>query len=239
MDNRKRHFGAIIFGLMLVAVGAVWMLNNLDIIQFHFKLKQWWPLILIAIGLIHLANGRRFFEPGAWFMILLGGAFLLTANNILAWQDILKYWPVLLIIIGISIVFRVYNGHKKWETVEIHNGADLGPTDQGIIKVNAIFSGFERRITEKNFKGGAISAVFGGVELDLRSTDLSEKGALLDISTVFGGVELLIPESWAIDLYPSAILGGISNKSRNESKSEGRRLVVKASAVFGGVEIKN
>jgi predicted membrane protein len=239
MDNRKRHFGAIVAGLMLVALGAVWMLHNLDILEFHFKLKQWWPMILLAIGLFHLSNSRRFAEPGAWFMILLGGAFLLTANDILAWRDILKYWPIVLIVIGFSIIFRVYNRHKRWESVGVHDDIEPGLTDQKIIKGTAIFSGLERRITEKDFKGGMISAVFGGVELDLRSAGLSEKGAVLEISAVFGGVELMIPESWVIDLHPSAILGGISNKSENELKSEGRRLVVKASAVFGGIEIKN
>lgn len=239
MDNRNRHLSAIAVGLMLVALGAVWMLHNLDILQFHFKLKQWWPLILIAIGLIHLAGSRRFTEPGAWFMILLGGAFLLTANHILAWRDILKYWPAVLIVIGASIIFRVYNRHKHWESVGTHDDIERGLSDREIIKGTAIFSGFERRITEKNFRGGMISAVFGGVELDLRSAGLSEKGAVLDISAVFGGVELTIPESWVIDLHSSAILGGIANKSKNELKSEGRRLVLKASVVFGGVEIKN
>lgn len=239
MDNKKSHFGAIVVGLVLVALGAVWMLHNLGIIQFHFRLKEWWPLILIALGLIHMGNSRRLTEPGAWLMILLGGAFLLTSNNIMEWDEILIYWPVILIVIGVSIIFRVHGRHRRWESVKNDSGSEPGISDEGIIKGTAIFSGFERRITDKNFKGGMISAVFGGVELDFRSAGLSEKGAVLDISAIFGGVEMKIPESWVIDLHSSAILGGISNKSTNEQKSEGRRLVIKASAVFGGVEIKN
>jgi len=237
MNQRRRYFGATVAGLLLIALGAVWVMHNLD--MFDFRLKEWWPLILIAIGLVHMANSRRLTEPGAWIMILLGGAFLLTANHILEWDQVWKYWPVVLIVIGLSIVFRRYGGGRWHVPPGEDEDIEIEASGEGIIRGTAIFGGVERRIADKNFKGGTISAVFGGAEIDLRGAALSEKGAVLNVSVIFGGAEIRVPESWALELRPSAILGGVSNKVSNPEKSSGQRLVIKASAIFGGVDIKN
>lgn len=34
-------------GLMLIAIGVIFLLDNLGVIQW----RQWWPMILIAIGI--------------------------------------------------------------------------------------------------------------------------------------------------------------------------------------------
>lgn len=237
MSHKRRYFGATVAGLLLIVLGAVWVLHNLDML--NFRLNAWWPLILIAVGLVHMANSRRLTEPGAWIMILLGGAFLLTTNHILEWDEIWKYWPVVLIVIGLSIVFGRHGRHKAHVSSYESEDIDLGPSGDGIIRGTAIFGGVERRITDKNFKGGTISAVFGGAEIDLRSAGLSEKGAVLDVSVIFGGADIKIPESWILELHPSVILGGVSNKTSNREESTGQRLVIKASAIFGGVDLKN
>lgn len=237
MSQRGRYFGATVAGLLLIALGAVWVMHNLDMLDF--RLKEWWPLILIAIGLVHMANSRRLTEPGSWILLLLGGVFLLTTNDILEWNEVWKYWPVILIIIGLSIVFGRHGGHRSRVHSDESEDIDIEPSDQDIISGTAIFGGVERRVTDKNFKGGTISAVFGGAEIDLRSADLNDKGAVLEVSVIFGGADIKIPESWALEMRPSVILGGVSNKTSNPEKSGGRRLVIKASAIFGGVDIKN
>ena len=237
MCHHKKHsFGASLIGLLLIIVGTVWILNNQGII--NFELDVWWPLILIAIGLIHLANHRRIMDPGFWLLFLLGIIFLLTTNDILEWDEIWRYWPVILILIGLSIIFQRHGGYRGSKTfVDEDKGPE--PTGENYITGTALFSGFQRKVSDKRFKGGSISALFGGAEIDLRSAGLDEKGAVLTVSAVFGGVEIWLPESWAIDLHPTAILGGVSNKSSNQEKSSGKRLVIKASATFGGVDIKN
>ncbi|MCP4157813.1 MAG: hypothetical protein GY757_59435 [bacterium] len=94
--------GPVMGGLLLIALGVIWILHNLNIFEFPFH--HWWPLILIAIGLVHLANQRRITEPGGWILITLGVAFLLVVNDFIRWRDIWRYWPVILIIIGLSII---------------------------------------------------------------------------------------------------------------------------------------
>jgi hypothetical protein len=48
-----RNFSRIIWGLILVVVGVLLLLDKLHYIQFDFGdfLHTWWPLILIVIGL--------------------------------------------------------------------------------------------------------------------------------------------------------------------------------------------
>jgi predicted membrane protein len=239
MSHHKKHsVGASMIGLLLIIIGAVWILDNQGI--FEFELDVWWPLILIALGLIHLAHHRRLTDPGFWILVLLGCVFLLTTNDILEWDEIWRYWPVILILIGFSIIFQRHGKYRPPKTsVDVDEGEGPEPSGEDQITGSVIFGSIERKVSIKKFKGGNISAVFGGAEIDLRSAGLDEKGALLDVSALFGGVDIWIPESWPIELCPSAILGGISNKSTNEEKSSGKRLIINASAIFGGVDIKN
>jgi len=237
MSHQKKHsVGASMIGLLLIIIGAIWILDNQGFIEF--ELDVWWPLILIALGLIHLAQHRRLTDPGFWILVLLGGVFLLTTNHILEWDEIWRYWPVILILIGFSIIFQRHGRYRRPKTFD-DEGEGAQPFDEDQITGSVIFGAIERKVGNKRFKGGSISTVFGGAEIDLRSAGLDEKGALLDISALFGGVEIWIPESWPIELRPSAILGGVSNKSSNGEKSSGKRLIINASAIFGGVDIKN
>jgi predicted membrane protein len=218
-------------------LGVVWVLNNLNIL--NFRISQWWPLILIVIGLLHLVQHRRITAFGGWFLIFLGVIFLLTTNGILYWNEIWKFWPVALIFIGLSIIFERYGEHKNKASDSGEGDEVTGPSKEDRIYGAAIFGSLERKVNNKNFKGGSVSALFAGVEIDLHSADLDEQGAVLSASAVFGGVEIRIPESWAIEIRSTAILGGVSNKGGNEEKTSGKRLVINASAIFGGVEIKN
>ena len=48
-------------GIILVVVGALLLANNFDLLPLGW-LRQWWPLILIAVGVMSLVRpdrGRR------------------------------------------------------------------------------------------------------------------------------------------------------------------------------------
>lgn len=226
MSHRRRSVtGVSIFGLILVVLGVLWVLNNIDIIDFHFH--QWWPLILIVLGLINMIGSRRLNNPAAWILIALGVIFLLTTHDVFDWHEIWKFWPVILVIVGLSILFG-RGGARIKKSVD---------TDE--INGSAVFAGFEKKITNKNFKGGSLSVIFGGAELDLRQAGLDKDGAVIDMQVTFGGATILIPESWAMETQANAILGGIENSTSNKETQEGKRLTIRATATFGGIEIKN
>jgi predicted membrane protein len=241
MGNNKKISGPVLIGLLLIVLGAVWVLNNTHVIDF--EIKEWWPLILIVIGLVHLINRRRFFVFSGWLLIGLGVVFLLAENGVVHWHEVWKYWPVILILVGLSIIFQGIKFRKHREH-DYSKDEDVGPdeapsSDEDRLHESSIFGGWSKRFTAKSFRGGNISVVFGGLEIDLREAKLSEKGGVLDISAVFGGVDLRIPDSWVIEDRSSAIFGGVDYKCSNTRSNTGKRLIINASAIFGGVDIKN
>ncbi|REJ12480.1 MAG: cell wall-active antibiotics response protein [Paenibacillaceae bacterium] len=108
-------FGRVFWGLVLLAIGGLFLLRQLNLLPFDFDIgflfSTFWPIILIAIGLQSLVSGG-----GWWGMILVGlGAFfqLQNLNFIhLSLGEVIRYgWPVLLIIWGLNMIFRP--GRKK------------------------------------------------------------------------------------------------------------------------------
>lgn len=226
--DRNNITGTILIGSVFILMGVLWILKNADIIRMDRFV--WWPLILIWIGLIQMINQSSFTLFSAWFFFLLGIVFLLFENNILDWDLTGKFWPIILIILGIGIM----SGRGRSSKRKVHD-YDRFNTITGI----AFFSGFNRKLNSKAFRWGRITALFGGAEIDLRKAELNKEGADLELNAVFGGIEMKIPDNWDIELTSSAIFGGVGNKSSNPAGGEGRNLRIKANAVFGGINIKN
>jgi len=49
----NKKYSGIIWGLVLILLGSLMLLDRLDIIYFDFGdfLRTWWPLVLVIIGL--------------------------------------------------------------------------------------------------------------------------------------------------------------------------------------------
>ncbi len=231
MNNQKKHChgGGSVLGVILIIVGAMWLLDNIEIINFRFS--HWWPLIIIAIGVADLVNSRRGNNFSAWFFIVLGGIFLLPTNNIIAWNEIWKYWPALLILIGLSLVLKRDTYYSPGRTSEI-SGEDQ-------IKGHVIFGDLEKVSNSQAFLGGTLSTIFGDTRLNLKDAKLGEEGAIIDTSVIFGDIHIMIPQSWTLEIRSSNVLGDLKNKSRNPQGSEGKRLIINAHIVFGDLEITN
>jgi len=237
MSHKKQsHLGAWVVGLLVLAVGVAWILNNIGIIDF--PVYNWWPLILIVIGVLYLILHRRMTALGGWFMIILGAIFLLTANNIVEWKLIWKIWPVILVFFGLLIIFQKRRIDK---TAEIdHEDTEEGPEPSGDrIRRSSIFGGITEKVKSKNFKGGIIYTVFGGAFINLRSAELNEKGAVLDLFSTFGGITIRLPKSWTIEVRTNTVLGGVTNWTRNNEEAKGKRLIINATSTLGGISIIN
>jgi len=229
MDKKKIYSGGSVFtGSIFLIIGLLWLLRNIGLLDV--SLKEWWPLILVAVGLLIISNQRNILSFPGWLLIGLGGIFLLTENNIIGWSQVTKFWPAVLILIGLSLLTGTGNKIRK-----------TGATEEkdNYISGTALFSGLERKVSSKSFRGGNITALFGGAEIDLRNAVINPDGAVLDLTALFGGIELRIPEDWNIEINSTALFGGVGNKSRSENSGNEKPLRVRATAIFGGVEIKN
>jgi hypothetical protein len=104
----------------------------------------------------------------------------------------------------------------------------------------AILSGFKNRVMSRSFKGGELTAIFGGFELDLRQAVMDGNSARVDLFVLFGGGEIRVPEGWDVVVQASAIAAGIDNKAAMlPVEGENRpKLVITGILLFGGAEIK-
>ena len=217
---------------MLILLGVGLILDQYHVWTFGEILTTWWPLVIIVWGTTMLMNGRS----SLWFglFVLLFGIFLQADKlNMLPGSPWDYFWPVILILIGVSILFskKSYNHAKFFRD-------DKTVSDDNSIDINAMFSGVNHRVTSQNFSGGKINIAFGGVELDLTNAHFAPE-ALLDMSVSFGGIEIWVPRDVKIEVVGSPFLGGFSNKTRQNYSDNSPILKIKYSVAFGGIEIKN
>src|SRR5689334_7318555 len=85
-DYNRRHCSRETFdqarwipALILIAIGAAFLLNNLQILPFH-DLVQYWPVILIAIGLFRLVDSTQSNERVVGAVLIIIGGFLLAGT---------------------------------------------------------------------------------------------------------------------------------------------------------------
>ena len=111
----------------------------------------------------------------------------------------------------------------------------------GIIEENNIFSGSKRKFQDMVFRGGEINCIFGGSELDLTHAKLEEGVNQLEVNCIFGGITLIVPSDWNVQLKKDSIFGDFADKRpySEAQKDNTRILIVKASCIFGGGEIKS
>ncbi len=97
-SSRKRN-GRLIGGITLVVLGLLFLVDNLFTWDVGY-LWNYWPLILVAIGVFRLTRGWG--RGGGFFLIVLGGFFLFDELDLLYAEDT---WPVLLMALGAILIF--------------------------------------------------------------------------------------------------------------------------------------
>jgi predicted membrane protein len=226
-EPRRHGFGTAILGLGVLTLGAVLLLDNFGIVR-GADLHAYWPVFLILIGVSHFARpkgSRRVFAGLVW--ISIGSIVLLSNLGYIAFE-IWDLWPVVLLIVGGSLVMKPFRRRQ----------ISLGE-NAGVFEATAILGGASRRITSSNFQGGDATAIMGGCEIDLR--DCGSEGGPAEINTFsfWGGVEIRVPDDWEVQVKGTALLGAYEDKTRT-AEGEGRKvLTVTGMAIMGGVEINN
>lgn len=244
----------ILFGLLLVVAGLLFLSFNFGWIDPALKPVLFsWPMIFIVVGIVGFSRSNYI---TSLFMLILGGFFLLP-RIVTAYPGSIQgvdsnfaytYWPLLLILLGVGFILKVLlERHRRRDnrsfavsgthTVEGANGTVDGGAS-GRIEIKVVFGGSQSIFLEPIFYGGEISALFGGVVVDLRRTQLPEGVTYLTVDTTFGGVELHIPGDWQVETKLQTILGGVEDKRLVSSPDHSRKLIIQGDLVFGGCEIR-
>jgi hypothetical protein len=117
-----------------------------------------------------------------------------------------------------------------------HSTADAPDT---WIHAFAFWTALKRQSQATDFRGGDLSAVMGGIELDLTGARIAADRAELQLFCMWGGIELKVPKEWRLDIRVLPLLGGYADNTRQEPSLDAPVLVIKGSALMAGVDIKN
>jgi len=222
-----------IIGVILVIVGLFLVMRNTGIFpDFIDHVIFSWPMLLVAIGLVMTLGASE--KTSGVIVMAVGGFFLIPMIFRETFHAYNMFWPSIFIIIG--VIFIVTKRHG-WNSA-ISKGV-IG--DDYVDYVN-IFGGGERQIISENFRGGKVSAVFGGMELDLTKAKLAPGRNELEIACVFGGVTFIVPDDWNISIEVTPVLGGFNDSRKlipGRTIDSTRQLAIKGAVVFGGGEVKS
>jgi predicted membrane protein len=196
---QKNATTQIVIGLFVVAIGLLFLLDNLGWLDLNFTLHIW-PTALIFFGI--------------------------------SWRSL---WPVLLIAAGLAVVFKPASGRSFFDTLGQTIDKDGNETD---VNVTSIMGSYKNRITTPDFRGGELTTVMGGIDLDLRQSSINGD-AVLNVFTLFGGITVKVPTDWQVVLQGTPIMGGFEEKTVPPPAVTGKRLIIRGYVIMGGLEVRN
>jgi predicted membrane protein len=226
----------LVLGLLIIVVGVLFTLDNLYILPIG-NILRFWPLALMAIGLAKFFDSDHpagFIAAALFFGI---GSILLLQNLNVFHVRLWSLWPIILVVIG---------GGMLWQAMT--RDRDTTGNSDTHISVIALLGGVQRTFRQPEFRGGDLTAIMGGCEIDLRDTSILEAEAVLEVFVMWGGIEVRIPDDWVVEMHGLPLLGGFGDSTRTRHLGDAtrsttgalrKRLIIKGLVIMGGVEIKN
>jgi len=219
-----------------MVIGALLLFDTFDITNLpirHYIFS--WKTLLIGIGVVILATKER--AIAGYVLIGLGIIFWLPSlvNYSISLGQV--FWPAILIGIGVLIITRRRHGHVAHKSFDKKNDSLSDYIDDV-----SVLGGGTKIIQSQNFKGGDITAIFGGSEFSFKEAALSPDGCTIDVFTMFGGSKLIIPDNWVVKSDMFSIFGGFNDKRMikpDEPTEQKTVLYLKGAVIFGGMEIKS
>ncbi len=216
-----------LFGLLVVLFGLLLTADNLG----YLEARQWlvyWPFGLVAVGLVKVVQASTLSERLAGGLLALVG-FLFAAEVTFRWDvSVDDWWPVAIIALGVLILTRSVRRSRETATPA---------SSEARLSEFSFWSGKVRRSASPAFQRADLTAVMGGIELDLRGASTAPSGAVIDVFVMWGGIEIRVPPDWAVSNDVTVLLGGAEDRSSG-TQDASSRLVVRGICLMGGIEIK-
>jgi len=248
----SRATGRLVMGGLLIFVGVLFTLDNFGIVRAG-DLFQYWPLLLVGAGLTKILQSRQSEHRTAGFILLAVGVIFLLRTFDVVWFRVRDLWPLLFVVVGGLLIWRAARRRTPGETpgeralagaregLAASRAQQEGPVDAGsVLNEFAFMGGGERVVRSQDFRGGEVTAILGGFEIDLRGAGIVGDSATIEVFAFWGGIELRVPEDWNVAVHGTPILGAVVNSAKaGIGTVPSKTLVVRGTAVMGGVEVKN
>ena len=223
-----------VISLAIIIAGVILLAENLGM-DIHIDVWEWWPLIIIFIGIGQVIRPSAHRQPLSGIILIFVGLVFLGNSLDVFYFDLGDLWPVFLILAGLSML-----RHHSWK-----KNSEM--SDQDRLNLSMVLGGGEYRLTSKKFKGGKITAIMGGGTLDLTNAEMETNEVEIGVFALMGGLEIRIPKHWHLNVSATPIMGGVEDKTHNahtennglDMPQTGKRLTIIGSLILGGLEVRN
>src|SRR5262245_3687469 len=227
---RARVTGRLVMGLVVICLGVIFLLDQLHLAEAQ-RLLRFLPVFPLLLGLMMLTGvGIRRNMAGGLVLCTVSTLLLLRALGVLS-VHLWMLWPLALIVVGGWLVVAAVRGPASRDRGVEKNAST--------IEAFALWSGSTRKVVSEDFRGGEVTAIMGGHEIDLRPAKTASGPAVLDLFIWWGGVEIKVPTDWKVTNEALVIMGGVVDKTRAPEGEVRGHLVLKGPIIMGGVEVKN
>lgn len=225
----NRITGRLVVGLIMAGLGVLWTLDNLGLTDAS-RIVRWWPALLVMYGIMKLLGIGVARRVGAGAILSAVGAVLLLGP---LFHVHVSWLPVFLIAAGVALIVRSTRSDyvQSW-------GSTTDSDNQ--VRLFAMMGAVTRRSRATAFRGGDLSAVMGGVQLDLTQAELDNGRAVLDVFAMWGGIDIRVPDDWRVELEVTPVMGSFEDNSHPGSEGPVTgTLVIRGFVMMGGGEVKN
>lgn len=105
-DDMGANRARILFGLIVMLVGIMFMADRLDWMGFRLNVPLW-PWLLVLLGVARIgeggSEGRSLSRSGMWLMAV--GAWGLVTEYRLLGTSYGRTWPLLVVIAGVFLIW--------------------------------------------------------------------------------------------------------------------------------------
>jgi predicted membrane protein len=256
MENEKQNkkpgrSNGIVVGIILLLIGILFLSFNFGCFSPELKWIFFsWQMLLMLIGVVLICK-RNFFGGGAMFIT---GAFFIIPKLMEAYPYFFPgnpenfthtFWPVLIILGGILILFQGLFGFRNGccgynKNKPYHCNSYRRRRGNTGFEINSIFASNEHVVHAAEFKGATLNSVFGELKYDLRKTNLPEGETTLEINCVFGGITIFVPTEWAVSVEVNTVMWGFNDKRTIQASTDtSKKLIISGDCVLASVELKN
>ncbi|MBR3136915.1 MAG: helix-turn-helix domain-containing protein [Clostridia bacterium] len=234
----------VIFALLLMGIGVVFLLNAFHVIELGEGVtfgSVLWPFLVACIGVLAC---RSELNPVSIGLFLFGVYMLLFNLGIIPAQYKLTWamaWPVALILVGITILLRfILPERKKKEggffEVEKSDPVFNCTDDDGFIRIDSAFSSKEKRVSGGvRFTGAKVDSSFGSLVLDLSEAEIVN-GASIDADVSFGSLTIRLPANVSARAMCDSSFGGYDCPPGNPDAEI--EVLIKGDVSFGKIEVE-
>ena len=212
-----------LFGGIVTVIGA--SMTAEQIFDVRIRVWDWWPLAIVAMGLMMIS--KAFSRPSS------------RLSKPPQPGDVTSSDPYFGTPLGVPPPGAPPLGDTMSApatTAPAFSSGRTGTADTEISEF-AMWSGIQRRIASPSFRRGDLTAIMGGIEVDLRQATAAGGEAVIDVFALWGGIEIRVPPDWSVSNQVTAIMGGAEDSSSGTQAAK-NRLVVRGFVIMGGVEIK-